>query len=450
MPSQQLLDLCQFLAGRKSENTPYSVLHHAKLVLLDTLAVILKGSRVPEVNEIAQRFGRCGNEAGATCPGRPGAFAPLVAVMLNGIGGSSLEFEEGNTRAMGHPSIQLVPALMAAGEEEGVTGERLLIGLICGYEGASRISRASAMRKGLHPTGTWGAVGSALGVGCLRSRKAEDLQEIANIASSYAISPFVKNSFVGKNVASTFAGFANQAGYLANLFFEKGIRADEGCLQMSFSHFLSARFNLDILASRLGEEYAIAENYFKPYPTCRFTQPSLDALRAILRDTKIPPEDILGVKVWSFGAAVHTSSRPPENVEAMRFSTPYLVAAMLLYGDVDLEILKEGILLDPALKDLAGRVEMILSEEYEQMRPMRSPAKVSVRLKDGRDLTREVIDCLGDPLNPMPEKAIVEKFMSLADSVIGCARARECIQKVINLESERSVLPLMSLLRQVR
>jgi 2-methylcitrate dehydratase PrpD len=448
MPSQQLLDFCQFLADRESENTPHTVLHHAKLVLLDTLAVIIRGSLVPEVNEMAQGIGKCEHDTGVTCPGRPGAFAPLAAVMLNGIGGSSLEFEEGNTRAMGHPAIQLVPALMAAAEEEGTSGERLLIGLICGYEGASRISRASAMRKGLHPTGTWGAVGSALGVGCLRRRSAKNLQEIANIASSYAISPFVKNSFVGKNVASTFAGFANQAGYLANFFFERGIRADEGCLQMSFSQFLSDRFDPEVLVSKLGEEYAIVENYFKPYPTCRFTQPSLDALRAILLETKIPADDILGVKVWSFRAAVHTSPRPPENVEAMRFSTPYLVAAMLLHGDIDLEILRKNILVDPALNELAGKVEMILSEEYEGMRPTRNPAKVSIQLKNGQNLTREVIDCMGDPQKPMQEEAIFAKFMSLAGPVIGQAAAQEFMGEVRALESVKNVQTLFSLLRK--
>jgi 2-methylcitrate dehydratase PrpD len=417
-------------------------------VLLDTLAVILRGSMVPEVNEIAQGIGKCEHDTGVTCPGRPGAFAPLFAIMLNGIGGSSLEFEEGNTRAMGHPAIQIVPALMGAAEEHGASGERLLIGLICGYEGASRISRASAMRKGLHPTGTWGVVGSALGVGCLRQRKAKDLLEIANIASSYAISPFVKNSFVGKNVASTFAGFANQAGYLANLFFDKGIRADEDCFQMSFSQFLSDRFTPDVLLSKLGEEYAIAENYFKPYPTCRFTQPCLDALRAILRDTTIRAEDVVGVKVWSFRAAVHTSSKPPANVEAMRFSTPYLLAAMLLRGVIDLEVLKDDLLGDPALKDLAGRVEMILSEEYEAMRPMRNPAKVSVQLRDGRNLSREVMNGLGDPLEPMPEKAIFDKFLSLAGPVIGPDAAKEFMGGVQGLDSVKNVQSLFSFLRK--
>jgi len=29
----------------------------------------------------------------------------------------------------------------------------------------------------------------------------------------------------------------------------------------------------------LGEEWAIAEHYFKPYPSCRYTHPPLDALR---------------------------------------------------------------------------------------------------------------------------------------------------------------------------
>jgi 2-methylcitrate dehydratase PrpD len=448
MPSHQLFDFCRFLADRGSENIPSAVLHHAKLVLLDTLAVILKGSTVPEVNEIAQGFGKGEHEAGVTCPGRPGAFAPLLAILLNGIGGSSLEFEEGNASAMGHPAIQLVPALMAAAEEHGTSGERLLIGLVCGYEGASRISRASTMRKGLHPTGTWGAVGSALGVGCIHQRKAKDLQEIANIASSYAISPFVKNSFVGKNVASTFAGLVNQAGYLANLFFDKGIRADEDCLEMTFSQFLSERFHPDALVSKLGEEYAITENYFKPYPTCRFTQPSLDALRAIIQDTPIRPEDIDGVKVWSFRAAVHTSSKPPANVEAMRFSTPYLVAAMLLRGAIDLEVLKDDLLGDPALKDLAGRVQMILSEEYEAMRPMRNPAKVSVQLKNGQTLTREVLNCRGDPQMPMPEKAIFDKFLSLAGSVIGPDAAREFMGKVQGLESVKNVQSLFATLRK--
>jgi 2-methylcitrate dehydratase PrpD len=361
--------------------------------------------------------------------------------------GSSLEFEEGNSKAMGHPAIQLVPALVADAEDGDLSGGDLLRGLILGYESASRVSRASSVRKGLHPTGTWGVVGSALGVASARHKRAEALEQIGNIAASYAFSPYIKNSFVGRNVASTFAGLVNQAALLSNLFFETGIRADEGCLEMTFSQFLSEHFDPQVLVEGLGEQYAIAENYFKPYPTCRFTHPALDALDGILREKKIVPEEIARISVTSFKAAVHTSTKPPANVEAMRFSVPYLIAARLCRNQIDLRTLDHDIVHDPRVIELAGRVLMSLSEEYEQMRPGRNPAKVTLHLKDGNELTREVMNCLGDPLKPMPREDLVAKFLDLVGPVIGEDRGKEFLEKVQGLEGMKNVRPLMRMLR---
>jgi len=448
MTSRPFAMLCRFLSETDLSALPPSVIDHARQVLVDTLGVIIAGSRVPEVNRVATRFeGSCRKEEGVTCPGRAGGFEPLFAALLNGIAGSSLEFEEGNSRAMGHPAIQLVPALVADTEDGGLSGSDLLRGLILGYEAASRVSRASSMRKGLHPTGTWGVVGSALGVGCARHKEAEALEQIGNIAASYAFSPYVKNSFVGRNVASTFAGLVSQAALLSNWFFETGIRADEGCLEMTFSQFVSERFEPQVLLADLGEEYAIAENYFKPYPTCRFTHPALDALEGILLEKKISPEEIARISVTSFKAAVHTASKPPANVEAMRFSVPALTSTRLCRGRIDLRTLDHDIVNDPQVIELAGRVQMSLSQEYEQMRPKRNPAKVTLTLKDGRELTREVMDCLGDPLKPMPREDLVAKFLDLAGPVIGESRGREFLEKVQGLESVENVRPLMRMLR---
>jgi len=448
MSSSPFPMFCRFLSETDLSALPPSVIDHARQVFVDTLGVIIAGSGVPEVNRVATRFeGSCRKEEGVTCPGRAGGFEPLFAALLNGIAGSSLEFEEGNSRAMGHPAIQLVPALVADTEDGGLSGSDLLRGLILGYEAASRVSRASSMRKGLHPTGTWGVVGSALGVGCARHKEAEALEQIGNIAASYAFSPYVKNSFVGRNVASTFAGLVSQAALLSNWFFETGIRADEGCLEMTFSQFVSERFEPQVLLADLGEEYAIAENYFKPYPTCRFTHPALDALEGILLEKKISPEEIARISVTSFKAAVHTASKPPANVEAMRFSVPYLIAASLCRGRIDLRTLDHDIVNDPQVIELAGRVQMSLSQEYEQMRPKRNPAKVTLTLKDGRELTREVMDCLGDPLKPMPREDLVAKFLDLAGPVIGESRGREFLEKVQGLESVENVRPLMRMLR---
>jgi 2-methylcitrate dehydratase PrpD len=448
MTSKPFAMLCRFLSETDLSALPPSVIDHARQVLVDTLGVILAGSGVPEVNRVAARLSpSCRKEEGVTCPGRAGGFEPLFAALLNGIAGSSLEFEEGNSRAMGHPAIQLVPALAVDAEAGGLSGRDLLRGLILGYETASRVSRASSMRKGLHPTGTWGVVGAALGVGCGRQKGAEALEQIGNIAASYAFSPYVKNSFVGKNAASTFAGLVSQAALLANLFFETGFRADEGCLEMTFSQFLSDRFDPQVLVAGLGDEYAITENYFKPYPSCRFTHPALDALEEILQEKKIAPVEIARISVATFKAAVHTASKPPANVEAMRFSVPYLIAARLCRGPIDLRTMDHGIVRDPQVMELAGRVQMSLSQEYEHLRPGRNPAKVTLHLKGGQEATREVMDCLGDPLKPMPREDLVAKFLDLAGPVIGKDRGKEFLEKVQGLESVDNVRPLLRMLR---
>jgi 2-methylcitrate dehydratase PrpD len=448
MTSRPFAMLCRFLSETDLSDLPSSVIDHARQVLLDTLGVIIAGSGVSEVNRVADRFTESrGKDEGVTCPGRAGSFEPLLAALLNGVAGSSLEFEEGNSRAMGHPAIQLVPALVADAEAGGLSGKDLLRGLILGYETASRVSRASSVRKGLHPTGTWGVVGSALGVGCGRHKGAEALEQIGNIAASYAFSPYVKNSFLGKNVASTFAGLVSQASLLANLFFDTGFRADEGCLEMTFSQFVSERFDRQVLAAGLGEQYAIDENYFKPYPTCRFTHPALDALEEILREKRISSEEIVKISVATFKAAVHTASKPPANVEAMRFSVPYLIAARLSRGPINLGALDHEIVHDPQVRVLAGRVGMAFSPEYEQMRPERNPAKVTVFLADGRTLTREVMDCLGDPLKPMTQEALVRKFLDLVTPVLGKNKAEDFVEKFQTLESVDNVRPLMRMLR---
>jgi 2-methylcitrate dehydratase PrpD len=303
------------------------------------------------------------------------------------------------------------------------------------------------MRKGLHPTGTWGTVGSAVGVGCVRRREAAELCRLANIAASYSFSPYVKNSFCGKNVASTFAGMVSLAGLLSNIYFDSGVRADEESLSMTFSRFLSEGLDEERLAGGLGERFAITDNYFKPYPTCRFNHSALDALHDILRGTPVSHEEVAAISVASFKAAVHGDSGPPPNVEAMRFSTPYLMAIMLRHGSVGLDLMRDEILNDPVIRGLAAKVEMNFSPEYESLRPARNPAMVTLRLKDGRQLTSEVMNSMGDPLSPLPEGSVSGKFLSLTMPVLGEKRSKAFLERFQDFESQNDIRSTIRLLR---
>lgn len=79
------------------------------------------------------------------------------AAFLNGVAGTTLELDEGNQFACGHPAIHVVPALLAiAGKHSGLA---LLTALVLGYEIGARIGIASRLRVTMHPHGNWGTVG---------------------------------------------------------------------------------------------------------------------------------------------------------------------------------------------------------------------------------------------------------------------------------------------------
>jgi len=440
--------LCRFLSETELASITDAVILRAKLVLLDTYGVILAGSTSAEVQRFANRISRRPlNPAGATCPGRAGDFDPLVAALVNGMAGSALEYEEGNSRAMGHPAIQMVPAITAAAESSGLPGAGLIKGLIGGYEAACRVSRASKLREGLHPTGTWGVIGAALGVGSLYGRNPEALLEIANIAASYTLSPYVKNSFMGENVSCTFAGMVNHVGLMANLFYDSGFHADPKSFQKTFSCFVSERLDTERLTENLGCGFAISENYFKPYPTCRFTQPALDALSELLEKESIAPEQVEEIIVYSYRAAVHSLCGPPPNAEALRFSIPYLLGVMLTRGRVDMVTLQAPVLEDPLVTALAEKVKLVFEPEYEKLRPRRNPARIRLRLKTGVEFVQEVMNGRGDPTLPLSEQEIVDKFFYLAEPIIGKNRAHRFVGAIRGLEAQADVRPMMALLR---
>ena len=88
--------LAHFIVDTRSEAIPEAVRHHAKLVFLDTIGVILAGSVQPEVAGARARLTATGGH-GATilAPGTP-TSDPRTAAFLNGLAGRSIELCEGH------------------------------------------------------------------------------------------------------------------------------------------------------------------------------------------------------------------------------------------------------------------------------------------------------------------------------------------------------------------
>jgi hypothetical protein len=80
----------------------------------------------------------------------------------------------------------------------------------------------------------------------------------------------------------------------------------------------------------------------------------------------------------------------------------------------------------------------------------RSRATVSIKLHDGRLVTKTIEDMLGTSRNPAPDAVYFDKFRSNVDGVISNAEAEELIERLMSLETASDVDGLLLPLRTHR
>ena len=113
--TKQIEELTAFVATTTWDDVPGSVQQQTKLVLLDTLGVILAGAERPEVRRLREQLGS-GSGATVYAPGFPSHDA-RTAALLNGIAGRSIELCEGLRLVSGQAAMQVLPAVLAVGEQ---------------------------------------------------------------------------------------------------------------------------------------------------------------------------------------------------------------------------------------------------------------------------------------------------------------------------------------------
>lgn len=75
------------------------------------------------------------------------------------------------------------------------------------------------------------------------------------------------------------------------------------------------------------------------------------------------------------------------------------------------------------------------------------PGRVTVRLRDGREFTDEVLYPKGNPMNPMTEAEFKAKFMDMAGRVLGDTQGEELYARsrdLVNVNDVSDLAPLLS------
>src|SRR5258708_4667612 len=150
---QQIEELARFVAATRWQDVPEPVRRHAKLTLLDTLGVILAGGERPEMRQLRERLaGTVGSGATVYARGWP-IQDPRTAAMLNGIAGRSIELCEGLRLVSGQAAMQVLPGVLAVGEQAASSGPEILAAFVLGYDVVGRLASGFTPRPLAHQNG---------------------------------------------------------------------------------------------------------------------------------------------------------------------------------------------------------------------------------------------------------------------------------------------------------
>jgi len=445
---QEIEALAKFVAETQLEQIPAVVRHHARRVVLDTLGVILAGSDRPEVSELRKRLVATAG-SGATIFARGWQpHDPRTAGFLNTVAGRAIELGEGHRYVSYQGAMQILPGVLAVGEWAQTSGREMLAALILGYDVGARLAAAMTTRPLAHQNGQAALLGAAAAGARVRGLNAADTSRAMRIATTLVLTPSYNNAINGAtalNVAGGMSGFA--AGLAPDLALA-GFTAQDDAIEEALGKLVGDGFKPDGLLTELGTRWEITRDWFRLRACCNPIYAALDALEAALAELKPRPDDIERIDVATFAFAAAMRNPDPPNYFASKYSLPHAAAALIVNGNTGFNSLNDAALQNSAIAVLRERVRVVEDPALTAAAPRLKPARVTLKLKDGRQTTHTCDSPRGDCLNPYTEAEISEKFAELTDPTLKPAGSAAVEQAIECCERWQSVGELAVLLRR--
>lgn len=448
--SAEMAALSAYMSAAATRPLPDDVAQHAKHHLIDTLASMVSGSKLPP-GEAALRYIRqhAGNGT-ATIAGSTLTASPGDAALANGLMAHADETDDSHNESRSHPGCAVVPAALAAAEEFAVDGAHFLRAVTLGYDIGTRVVIAMggfqfSYESSLATHSIAGTFGAAAAASCAATLDAQQMrwaldytaQQSSGIVAWRRDTDHIEKAFV-------FAGMTARNGVASAMLVRSDWNGVDDIFSGADNFFQAYAPNADRarLIDKLGERFAIAETDIKKWTVGSPIQAPLDALVAIRAKKPFETDDVARVTV----RLAPTVAKVVDNRDMPDICLQHMVAVMLIDKTVSFKAAHDK----PRMQDAAAlreraKVNLVHDEELAKLLPVRVTV-VEVELKDGSRHSERVSAVRGTPRNPMSRTEVIDKARDLMVPVTGRERTERLIDTVFaveNLTDVRSLQPLL-------
>ena len=390
--------IARYAANALAKPLPDVVVERARLHLLDTVASMISGTRLP-AGLAALRY-IDPSPGGPVCvPGTTLLLPTLDAVLISAMAAHADETDDTHAASLTHPGSVVVPAALAVAQMVQANGTDMLRAVALGYDICCRMSLALGaydfFGRGFDTHAFGGIFGAVSAAGALlrldearfRYALSYAAQQCAGLATWRRDPDHIEKAF-------DFAGMPARNGVQAAMFVASGMTGVSDVLDgrpSFFTAFGAAKPNLAVEA--LGERFEVAHTSIKKWCVATPAQAPLDGLATIMRENGLTKQDIAAITavVGATGAGVVKGSMPNVNAQ-------HLLALLAVDGALTFSSSHDAARMDdPLVLEMRARVTIEPSEAMGLGRD----AVVVVQTRDGRSLRHHARHVRGTPDNAM-------------------------------------------------
>ncbi len=387
---------------------------------LDLLGALIVGSGSQQFQAgvaLAKKLGKVGDIAVVGSEEKFDFFGASIAM---GHSSNAYDIDDGHNIIRAHPGTSFIGALLAEAYRQDLSAPDFLAALYVAYEATVRMGRAiMEYYQYAHSSGTFGAVGVAVGVGRMRNYTLEQLNNVISIAEFNApLVPGIRSvEYPSMNkdgvpfgvMTGCLALYANESGFLGN---KNLLEAEE------YRRYLDD----------LGVKHEVNALYFKPYPCCRWAHPAIDACLALMKEYAISHEQIAKVEIQTFYKATQLSKIIPKNADEAQYNIAYPVASAIVNKGFSVKQVEETE--DKAVHAVMEKLSFVCDEKLDKQFPEKRLCRAKFILNDGTMVASSEHQPRGEAEENISFDWLKEKFFTITKDKLS-ARAQEDICQTV-------------------
>jgi len=450
-PDDLLMALGVFATGLTPAATPTPVKRQASLCILDTIGCMIAGSQMPETQQIIAAEQAVSPTGSALIVGNTAKLGAVSAARANAYMGDIFEL---NDLIGGHASIGNVATALSLAQTHRASGSDLILAVVAGIETTTRVYNAfyphlkSIQDSGMVSVGFPATIGCSAAAARLSGLSPDQTANALAIAGALAgwCPAEVIFGDGGTIKPMLFGASPASAGIQAAEYAKAGLSGPPNILHSSIGYFaaMSGKWSPGALST---DDWALNEPRRKLHACCGYIHSAFDAVASATTELGLDPFQIaeINVSVPQYIIPAISKSAPPATANEARFHIQYMLALAAVGTDMVTPAHSVGFaneFLRPAMKHLAGRIHIAAGPELTHYHE----CKLRLKMKDGTEHEFSNDAPRGSAQNPLSEDDLVQKFMALAEPVVGNDRAQKIVSITQSLEQTDKLTPLFDAL----